>query len=554
MKNLFSFFVMAYAVSVAAAPKIRAVYTVPGELDDIVGHVQGAACSTQGVYLSHAEGIYKIGWDGRLIRKCRAPGRLGDVGYSNGCLYGAFSLREPIDGKKGMIRVWDEDLNVVDEHLLPEKADGCAVLGDTIYYGVDVYGSEPHRRCRIGRLTLEFRDLGVADLDMGGQCRRGVQTMATDGQSLFCGYDPSGTPSVTCARFPPNLGVCDGTPRLECAAGFDLLPQSVFPSEHPRFFTVRALGGDSPMWHSITNPAQVRLDFHEYRKGRFFDVTERLPPPPITRNDFRASAPFVYADRPAKLYRMYLPTRDTDGFGVGVQMRTSTDFLAWSVARQVLRVPARRQCSALSAPEMHAYKGRYYMFATLDTPAGRRLWIYRADSPEGPFREWSDGAIPSSEWSAWDGTFWVEEGRPYMVFCQGGPLEREGRVCAVALTDNLRRAAGKPFELFRASACPEAVEGPFLFRSHNNSLLMIWSSSAEAEGGFHVARSASGKLAGPWEAPARISGLEGGHGMLFNTRHNQLMLCLHHPNAPEEKRRARILSLQDLGNSLRIAK
>lgn len=34
-----------------AAARIRAVYTVPGELNGIVGHVQGAACSTQGVYL-----------------------------------------------------------------------------------------------------------------------------------------------------------------------------------------------------------------------------------------------------------------------------------------------------------------------------------------------------------------------------------------------------------------------------------------------------------------------------------------------------------------------
>ena len=122
-----------------AAARIRAVYTVPGELNGIVGHVQGAACSTQGVYLSHAGGIYKIGWNGRLIRSCAAPIHLGDVAYADGRLYGALALREPVGGRKGMIRVWDEDLNVVGEHLLPDNIDGCAVIGATIYYGQGAY-------------------------------------------------------------------------------------------------------------------------------------------------------------------------------------------------------------------------------------------------------------------------------------------------------------------------------------------------------------------------------------------------------------------------------
>ena len=81
MKNALIFSAVLYAVALQAADgRIRSVYTIPGELNDIVGHVQGAACSTQGVYLSHAGGIFKIGWDGRLIRKCTAPVHLGDIG------------------------------------------------------------------------------------------------------------------------------------------------------------------------------------------------------------------------------------------------------------------------------------------------------------------------------------------------------------------------------------------------------------------------------------------------------------------------------------------
>ncbi len=269
--------VMAVQAFLLAADDSRlcAVYTVPGELNDIAGHVQGATCSTQGVYLSHSRGIYKIGWDGRLIRKCSAPNHLGDVGYANGRIYGALALRKPIDGKRGMIRVWDEDLNIVGEHLLPGNVDGCAVINGTIYYGLDPYGSPAHLGCKIGRLSLDFKDLGIVDTDTGGKCHYGVQTMATDGKNLFCGYYASGTPQVRCAWFPPDLSACGGTPALNCSEGFGMIPKSVFPSEHPRFFTVKALGGNCHKWHSVTNPPQIRLDFHEYRDGRFFDITKR---------------------------------------------------------------------------------------------------------------------------------------------------------------------------------------------------------------------------------------------------------------------------------------
>lgn len=565
-----------------AAARIRAVYTVPGELNGIVGHVQGAACSTQGVYLSHAGGIYKIGWNGRLIRSCAAPIHLGDVAYADGRLYGALALRESVGGRKGMIRVWDEDLNVVGEHLLPDNIDGCAVIGDTIYYGLDLYGPAPHRRCRIGRLARDgFRDLGTVETDQGGPCHYGVQTMATDGERLFCGYYAAGSPPVTCAWFTPDLKACGGTPAFPCAEGFGRIPPSLFLSEQPRFFAVRALGGNSRAWHSITNPPQVRLDFYEWRGGQFHDVTERVPPPPLLRGDFRASAPFIFVDRKAKLYRMYLQTHDTDGFGAGVQMRTSRDLQAWSVAKQVLRVPAKRACTSVWAPEMHEYKGKYYMFATISTRNGafpelpllepgdwpkvarpkRGTWIYRADSPEGPFREWSAESIPPPEWSTLDGTFWVEEGRPYMVFCHEWTQVRDGRMMAVALTPDLKAAAGSPFELFRASARPDApqdprathvMDGPFLYRSYNGSLLMLWSSTCRTGACVYVTRSASGRLVGPWGPHTRIFDLDGGHAMLFRTIYGQLALCLHQPNQPWERRRARILFVEDLGDTLRV--
>lgn len=519
-----------------ADARLRAVYTVPGELNDIVGHVQGAACSTQGVYLSHAGGLYKIGWDGRLLRSCAAPVHLGDVAYADGRLYGALALRAPVGGQRGMIRVWDEELNVVGEHLLPGPVDGCAVLGGTLYYGLDPYGPAPHRLCQIGRLARgDFRDLGVVTLDPGGRFHYGVQTMATDGARLFCGYYAAGAPPVTCAWFTPDLRACGGTPPFVCSEGFDRLPPALFPSAHPRFFAVRALGGGPRAWHSVTNPPRVRLDFYEWRDGRFVDVTERRPPPPLAREDLCASDPFIYVDRAARLYRLYLPARAPDGSCAGVAMHTSRDLQAWSAARQVLR-------ARVEAPEVHAYKGRFYLIAT---HAARGAQIYRAETPEGPFRAWSAGPLlGAADSRVRDATLWVEDGTPHLVFRDA----REGRLAAVALAPDLKAAAGAPFTLVRADAA-----GPFLYRSRTGALLLLWT-SAGARPGVDVARAAHGRLAGPWGPPARLLDGDGGQAMLFRTIYGQLALCLHRPDAPPQRRRLRILHVEDGGDALRVVR
>ena len=112
MKKLFSLAVSVFAYTLLATElRMSPVYTVPHELDMLVkaGHIQGACCSEQGVYLSHQLGIAKIGWDGKLIKSVEAPAHLGDTAYAGGRIYGAFTVRDPKlrkNGLKGLVRVW----------------------------------------------------------------------------------------------------------------------------------------------------------------------------------------------------------------------------------------------------------------------------------------------------------------------------------------------------------------------------------------------------------------------------------------------------------------
>ena len=207
-KKTLTLLVFAAAAFCAGADdiKIPAVYTVPHELDCLIkaGHIQGACCSEKAIYLSHQLGIFKVGWDGKLIKSVEAPAHLGDSAYADGKIYGAFVIRNKAmrkNGKQGLVRVWDEDLNVLREAWFDEALDGIAVIGDTVYVGVDRWGHGKHDGCCIKRLTKDLVDRGNVDLDLGYQIHYGVQTMATDGTDLFLG-NYGGTTSKTPSRSP----------------------------------------------------------------------------------------------------------------------------------------------------------------------------------------------------------------------------------------------------------------------------------------------------------------------------------------------------------------
>lgn len=197
------------------------------------------------------------------------------------------------------------------------------------------------------------------------------------------------------------------------------------------------------------------------------------------------------------------------------------------------------------APEVHPWHGGFYMFASFKSEDRRRgTAVLRADSPMGPFVPWSDGPVTPAEWECLDGTFYFgPDENPWMVFCHEWIQAGDGEVWAVRLSDDLRKAVGAPRLLFRASEADWAVEmrhssgktgyvtdGPFLWRSEDGKLLCLWSSFS-AEGYTQaLAVSDTGKIDGHFSQLKPLFMKNGGHGMLFATKENQLMLTLHQPN------------------------
>ena len=201
------------------------------------------------------------------------------------------------------------------------------------------------------------------------------------------------------------------------------------------------------------------------------------------------------------------------------------------------------------APECVFWQGAFYLITTLGA-ADRTKGVYalRAESPLGPFALWGERLTPE-EWNCIDGTLYVEDGKPWLVFSYSFESSPEGDMCAVELKDDLSGPAGEPVKLFSAAEAPWArpvpfakaefgmegdvyfTDGPCVLRLPDGKLVMTWSSWSEHAYAVGIAESTSGRLTGPWVQRAEpLYPANGGHGMLFWEKDNSLWFTLHSPN------------------------
>ena len=232
------------------------------------------------------------------------------------------------------------------------------------------------------------------------------------------------------------------------------------------------------------------------------------------------------------------------GQAYGFDVCISDDLEHWQGPIEVFHRPdAFWSKKSYWAPEVYAYRDRFYMFATF---AGQRgglgTAVLAADRPEGPFMPWSDGYVTPKDWRCLDGTLHIAaDGTPYMVFCHEWRQIRDGGICAVRLSDDLKKAEGEPFYLFHASEAKPYVkpyffrnyvtDGPYLLRTDDGQLHMLWSTYTANGYVEAMAHSDNDELTGKWTPDTELLfDHDGGHGMMFRDFVGNYRLCLHAPN------------------------
>ena len=210
------------------------------------------------------------------------------------------------------------------------------------------------------------------------------------------------------------------------------------------------------------------------------------------------------------------------------------------------------------APEVHEYKGRFYLFATFNSrETGRGTAILVCDTPNGEFKEHSDGAVTPKGWECLDGTFYIEGDTPYIVFCHEWTQIKDGTVCALELSDDLKKSVGEPRLLWRGSdgypwVSPHGescyvTDGPFLIKLEDE-LICLWSSFCKDGYAEAISRSSNGKISGKWTVDEKLLfEKDGGHGMIFTDLLGKMRFVYHSPNeTPRERPFTKIIEKQML--------
>ena len=296
----------------------------------------------------------------------------------------------------------------------------------------------------------------------------------------------------------------------------------------------------------------------------------------MTEDDFYIRDSYILVDDASETYYMY-GTRFKNSFDVF----SSTDLLTWKKQHKCWEEDDMTNWTGIEenwAPEVVAYDGAYYMFATFDgyyndERVRRGTVVLKSDSPTGPFTEWSEGPVTPTECMCLDGTLYVEDGTPYLIYCHeyscrnsscsigdifDGGNKNVGTMMYIQLSSDLKTIAdgASAKELFSATdvyTYPHAdgdgyvTDGPQLYKN-DNGLFLLWSTFQDGDNGTNSSETKKNqyvqlqvRLEGTFKDGITVkSGLpvlygdatdeDGGHGMIFEDFDGNVRMALFTPN------------------------
>ena len=272
-------------------------------------------------------------------------------------------------------------------------------------------------------------------------------------------------------------------------------------------------------------------------------VDENLLPKsfPIKTSEVKVRDPFILlCDGYYFLYR--------NDYNNNLVCMVSKDLENWSENIKVFNPPADfyGTNNFFWAPECHFYKGWFYLITSCYSgeTSTRRISIYKSLSPLGPFEEVTKGGITPRDWDSIDGTVYIENGTPYMVFVHEWTSmpDKIGSFVYAELAEDFSGLVGEPKHMFYANELVTArsgvTDGCYLIKLESGELLMIWSNFTNKDYVIALAHSDNGKIDGKWVQDGLLYEkdlrkdftCDGGHGMVFKGKDGKFYLTFHAPN------------------------
>ncbi len=337
--------------------------------------------------------------------------------------------------------------------------------------------------------------------------------------------------------------------------------EGLLPQDWSRMYEIKVVNGDETVYQvsysvysyiraALKNAKEVAPGLNNLLKSMYAYGSAAQAYAPASKTaialaNLNLRDPFVLNDGDA--YYLY----GTGGSGK-INVWSSTDLATWYVEGACLTLAEGDEYYdttnseiAFWAPEVYAYNGAYYMFATF-TQAGtgnkQATAILKADSPVGPFEKWSDGYVTPAGHSALDGTLYIENGTPYMIYCHEHEctcLEGTGTVDYIQLSADLKSAVGESVQLFEGDRFSwgsifnrkysSTTDGVHVYTKDGVNYLQ-W--STHIDGTYNTVYTTFETLAdGVSGTHNKLYNNDGGHSMIFTDMNGVDKLILHTPNS-----------------------
>ena len=272
----------------------------------------------------------------------------------------------------------------------------------------------------------------------------------------------------------------------------------------------------------------------------------------LKREDIRVRDPYIVLHEGT--YYMYATTGERT-----MSYYYSKDLNSWDEGGIAFEIPDDFWAyKDVWASEVHKYKNRFYLFVSLLGKNGLRgTQIAVSDTPKGPFVPLVNRAVTPLEQSCIDGTFYLYNGKPYIIYSHDWPDNYDeqrnayiGEIWGAELSEDLTAIVGEPWRLFASdespisSATPHKIEyqgkktirygsdAPFLQELSDGRLLLTWSPYLDGNYVVLSVISESGSIRGPWKhEPEALYDNNGGHAMFFKDIDGKLRMCIHQPEA-----------------------
>lgn len=261
----------------------------------------------------------------------------------------------------------------------------------------------------------------------------------------------------------------------------------------------------------------------------------------LNLSDLRMRDPYVFVDTIRKKYYIHVNSGDNLSFTA----YESKDLKKWKLLRKsFIATSDFWGKSDFWAPDLFEYHDKYYMIATFSAPGYKRgCSVFVSDSPEGTFIPLTNAPITPLDWGCLDGTLFIDNNKPYLIYCKEWLQTIDGEIYIQELNSDLKTTAGEPLLLFKASSAPwvgnisaqgvtgKVTDAPFIYKVSEKQYIMLWSSFAKRDGKYSIGVAKASSIFGPCvQNSTPLNDDDGGHAMLFKDLNGNLKISYHAPN------------------------